>query len=263
MNDELKNGDPDIKQYLALTIGAFNTLEVTDAGSQKPLEVLSRCLDKNEPLAVREAAAESLARIGARLKGEFNDSATEQALADAAKDPEAELRLRSVFALGFMSGEKADLSLEGCLRDESRFVAYNAAAALARRDNPKALPLLKEMLDADQLRTVFPKMGESELQNKVETVQLDVLKAHRVGSEGWQERSGHDAQTAGQVADKVEIGVCTKPGGSGSEDIGCALIGLHIRHNPIVQYRLPSISTTRPSPFRPELDVIVINGTGT
>ncbi len=171
----VKKDDPEVRRYLALMLGAFQTLNAGDAGD--PLEALGRCLDPDQPSIVREAAAESLARQGARLEGKLDASKVIAPLVAAARSEEVDLRLRAVYALGFLGGDDAEKALVEHLKDEDRFVGYNAATALARRDNSQALELLREMLNVDALRRVIPLKDESEIQRKIETIQLDVLKS--------------------------------------------------------------------------------------
>lgn len=171
----VKKDETQVTSYLALMLGAFETLDAGDAGD--PLEVLARCLDADQPTVVRSAAAESLARQGARLDGKLDASKVIAPLVAAARSDDVELRLRAVYALGFLGGEEAEKALVEHLKDEDRFVGYNAATALARRDNSQALDLLREMLDDKALRQVIPLKDEAEIQRKIETIELDVLKS--------------------------------------------------------------------------------------
>lgn len=177
--DEIKNNaEPEIKEYLAHSLGAFQLAET--AGSKagdKPIAALVRCLDKDQTPAVRQAAATSLARMGARAEDGFHHPEAVAALAETSRDAETETRLRAVYALGFMAGPEAEQALLAKLEDEDRVVSYNVAIALARRDNDRALPLLTEMLDAKKLERVFSSLSVTERQTKIESVQLDVLRS--------------------------------------------------------------------------------------
>ena len=61
----------------------------------------------------------------------------------------------AVYALGFFGGEAAADILRERLNDEDRYVRYNAAIALARRGDPAALGILREMLSPADLEKVI------------------------------------------------------------------------------------------------------------
>src|SRR5215218_1860060 len=62
---------PELTRYVALTLGAFRTLDArsTDGRPVDPLATLARALEPKQPVEVRKAAAISLAKQAARLDG--------------------------------------------------------------------------------------------------------------------------------------------------------------------------------------------------
>src|SRR5262245_59247965 len=67
--------NPKLTQYVALTIGAFRTLDARSAAGRPidPIAELARALSAKEPAPVRIAAAASLAKHAALLDGRLDD----------------------------------------------------------------------------------------------------------------------------------------------------------------------------------------------
>jgi hypothetical protein len=173
--------DPSLPQFLALTLGAFQTVEAETADGRPadPIGTLARALGPKQPTEVRQAAAVSLAEQAARLKGEIQDPGAVRALDQACADGPPELRRRATFALGFFGGEPAAEALRRRLGqdEEDRFVRYNAATALARRGDPAALDVAREMLSPRDLEQVVPLESTLEKQQKIEMIELEALRA--------------------------------------------------------------------------------------
>jgi hypothetical protein len=182
---DLDRGEnPTLTQYLALTLGGFQTLEGrTEAGRPvDPIAVLSRALGAREPGPVRIAAATSLARHAARLDDRLDDPRAVAALGEAAADPnDVELRQLAAYALGFFGGEPAAALLRARLNDPDRFVRYNAAVALARRGDLSARGTLREMLSAADLGKVLELPSAAERQKKIEAIELEAIQALQAG----------------------------------------------------------------------------------
>jgi HEAT repeat protein len=177
-----ENEDPKLIQYLALTIGAFRTLEAkTESGrTVDPLATLARALDPKFETQVRIAAAASLAKQAARVEGTLEDSRVIKNLGEAATAGEPEVRQIAAYALGFFGGAPArEILHRRLIEDENRFVRYNAAIALARQGDLAAAPTLREMLSTTGLNTVIELPGTTEKQNKVESIELEGLSALR------------------------------------------------------------------------------------
>jgi hypothetical protein len=177
-----RNEEPNLTQYLVLTIGAFQTLEAKSESGRHvdPLDVLGRALDPKYDSEIRIAAAASLAKQAARVEGTLEGSPVIKELDEAAKSGEPELRQVAVYALGFFGGPTARAILERSLKeDENRFVRYNAAIALARKGELAAVPTLREMLSTSGLNHLIELPGATEKQNKVESIELEALNALR------------------------------------------------------------------------------------
>ena len=177
--------DPKLTQYVALTLGAFKTLEArTESGqSVDPLVPLSRALNPKYETKIRIAAAASLAKQAARMNGPaFEDAGTIRKAPllneAAATTREPEVRQVAVYALGFFGGSAATSFLgERIQSDEDRYVRYNAAVALARRGDQAAVDALREMLSTADLNKVVDLPGDTEKQNKIEAIELEALEA--------------------------------------------------------------------------------------
>src|SRR5207244_1868975 len=102
-----------------------------------------------------------------------------RALDELGGDAPPELRQRAAFALGFFGGETAAAALRRRLQEteEDRFVRYNAAAALARRGDPAAREVVREMLTPGDLEQVVSVESSLEKQNKLEAIELEALRA--------------------------------------------------------------------------------------
>jgi HEAT repeats len=172
--------DPKLTQYVALTLGAFKTLEAkTESGqSVNPLDPLARALNPRYDTKIRIAAAASLAKQAARMNGELEDAGAIKALDEAATTGEPEVRQVAVYALGFFGGPSATKYLrERIQSDEDRFVRYNAAVALARRGDSAALATFREMLATADLNKLIDRPVDTEKQNKIEAIELEALEA--------------------------------------------------------------------------------------
>jgi hypothetical protein len=178
LDDELrKEGDDQLKVYLAVALGVFQTLDVPSGGTADPLATLAKALAARQSTEVRRAAAESLAKQASRLDGQLDDPTTARALAEAGDDPEPELRKRATFALGFFGGDLAADALRKRIHDEDREVRYNAAVALGRRGDPEALPVFREMLSPADLARVVKLDNPQEKRNQIEAIELVALRA--------------------------------------------------------------------------------------
>ncbi len=174
--------DPKLAQYVALTLGVFQTLDAQTLSNQvvDPLVPLTRALDSKFDISIRMAAATSLARQAARLNGKLDDPRVVKALGEAAATNEPELRQMAVFTLGFIDGTAASQILRDRIRsDEDRFTRYTAAVALGRRGDMAAESILREMLSTPDLDKVIEIPSATEKQNKIEALQLEAIEALR------------------------------------------------------------------------------------
>jgi hypothetical protein len=186
-------GDPELNRYVALTLGAFTTLDARASSGRPvdPLEVLARALQPAQPAILRGAAAVSLAKHAARLEGRFDDSRVVSALGEASGDADPELRQVAVYALGFCGGDRAAGILRERLNDPDRFVRYNAAIALARQGNEAARGTLREMLSTADLDKVLEFPTQLEKQNKIEAIELEALQALQAALSRGRPALGH------------------------------------------------------------------------
>lgn len=175
-----KSGDnSEAKQFLAVALGLFDidSGQSTAGKSVQALPILARGLDPSQPTAVRRAAAESLARHAARLDGSLDSKDVVTPLAEASRADETELRLLSTYALGFCGGDDAKKALRERMSDSYRDVAFNAAFALIRRDDPAALDTLRELLSRSNLEQTIPLESPKEKANRIEAFQIQALKS--------------------------------------------------------------------------------------
>jgi hypothetical protein len=170
----------DLTVYLIKTVGAFHTLDATldDGRKVDPIEPLAQALEPKYDPAIRMEAAASLAKHAARMKGRLDDSRAVAALSQAAGAEDPELRQVVVYALGFFGGNQAlDVLRQRIGGDENRYVRYNAAVALARRGDPAAKGVIKDMLSTKALDRVIEARTKTERENKIEAIELEALQA--------------------------------------------------------------------------------------
>jgi hypothetical protein len=177
-----RNDDPEMTKFVALAVGAFQTLDARKENGQamNPLVPLARALEPKYDTEIRIAAAASLAKQAGRMNGSLDDPPAIAALGAAAATDPPEVRQLAVYALGFFGGPAAAEILRQRLHgDEDRFVRYNAAVALARRGDLSAEKTLREMLATADLNKVIDLTSTTEKQNKIESIQLEALEALR------------------------------------------------------------------------------------
>jgi HEAT repeat protein len=175
--DSVENTE--MTQYVALALGRFQTLDAVSSSGQKidVVSALVRALDAKDPSEVRIAAAMSLAKHAARLRGKLDDPRAIAALSAAAATGEPAPRQMAVFALGFFGGDDTVKALRDRLNDEDRYVRYNAAIALGRRGDTAPLATFREMLDPVGLDKVIEIESASEKRAKIESIGLEALGA--------------------------------------------------------------------------------------
>ena len=186
--DELRHPNPEkpeLAQYLALSLGVFQTLKAApvDGRPVDPIATLAEALDPSQPTAVRVSAAISLSSQAERMGGSLGDPSALKALIAAAGTPEAEVRERAAYALGFFSDPDSLAALrERAQTDEIPAVRYNAGAALARRGDEASSRVLKEMLSPVDLAQTMKRGTSAETKGAVEAVELEALWCLRVSA---------------------------------------------------------------------------------
>lgn len=172
---------PELAQYLALALGAFETLEAHPSGGRtvRPAATLVRALDEGYPAEVRVAAATSLSRLADRLGGRLDDPSVVGALADAGGSADPNVRQQAVYALGYFDEPASREALRRAVtEDVERLVRYNAAVALARLDAQDGLPVLREMLSQPDLEAVFAselRENPEEARRRIEAIELEAI----------------------------------------------------------------------------------------
>lgn len=172
-------GDVQIERFLAIALGIFDLPEGISS-SRKPIDPISpliTALDEKYPVEVRQAAAESLARLAGRHHDTLKNPAAVRALSRAAQAESLALRERAIFALGFFADDEALSFLRKRLESEDPYVRYNAAVPLIRRDDLAALPVAREMLSPKDLERSIRGPTPSETHDKMISVQLEALQA--------------------------------------------------------------------------------------
>jgi HEAT repeat protein len=210
LSEHLDQGDvdPELTQYLALTLGAFQTLEARTESGQNvdPLVPLARALASKYKPRVRLAAAASMAKQAARMNGQLDDPRAVKALGEAASSGEPEVRQMAVYALGFFGGASATEILRDRVKsDEDRFARYNAAVALARRGDSAALATLQEMLSTSDLSKVLDLASTTEKQNKIESIELEAIEALRTSISKGSPALAHSLQSS--IAELTKSGL--------------------------------------------------------
>ncbi len=170
-------------QYLALTLGAFRTLEAHDAErpgrSTRSIRWLAR-LEPKFDTTIRIAAAVSLAKQAARLDGKLDDSRAVKALGREATDENPQIRQIAVYALGFFGGPEAEQILRDrhpSRRGPLRPLQRRRRARPPRRPGRRVHPPRDALDRRPEQRHRASRTTEK--QNKVESIQLEALGAIR------------------------------------------------------------------------------------
>ena len=182
LSSELKTNDnAELKVYLIKTIGAFQTLDAT-LGDNRKVDPIERADDGTRAgVTIRRSGWKRRPAWQSMLPGSKASSTIRgpsRRWAQAAADPETELRQVATYALGFFGGDAARQALRERLQtDENRYVRYNAAVALGRQGDPAAKETLREMLSTADLDRVIDISSATEKQNKIEAIELEALQS--------------------------------------------------------------------------------------
>jgi HEAT repeat protein len=146
-----KNDDPRLRQYLALILGRLK--------EKSAVPVLSDAIhDENEDVKIYSLWA----------LGNIEDPKGGEAALTALSDPDAKVQVMAVGALSSLRYEPAKFPLEKNLESADRDLRYDSAVALARLKDPKAVPVLLEMLNlkaADNLKPAEKSQEEQFIQS--------------------------------------------------------------------------------------------------
>jgi HEAT repeat protein len=140
--EQAKSDDPRVRRYLALALGRLGDRSAVPA-------LLAATAPSTEGEADPETRIYSIWALGA-----LADPSAVPALLLFARDEDAGLRKTALHALGAFATEESRAALALGLADAVEDVRWNAALGLARHKDPRAAPVLVQMLDRDHLRQV-------------------------------------------------------------------------------------------------------------
>jgi HEAT repeat protein len=130
---ESKNGDPRVRQYLALTLG-----RLTPPLPPETRQLLVDALN-DEDSQTRISALWALGSTG--------ETSVSADIARQYQSEDAGIRKMAVYALGSMPVDAGNETLVKALDDPEPDVQWNAAIALARHGRHEGVPVLRRMLD--------------------------------------------------------------------------------------------------------------------
>ena len=134
--------DPRVRRYLALALGRL--------GSSRAVPALLEAA-KGSPTAPADSETQIYA---VWALGAIGDPSALPGLLELAGAGDAGVRKAAVHALGSYPGEASAAALAAALSDPAEDVRWNAAVALARRRDPRAAPVLLQMMDRSHLATI-------------------------------------------------------------------------------------------------------------
>ncbi len=143
--------DPRVRRYLALALGRLGDSRAVPALLEAVEEEKERPVDAETQIY----AVWALGAIG--------DAAALPELVALAGGADPGLRKAAVHALGAFPGEVPQAALVKALGDATEDVRWNAAVALARRAEPRAAPILLEMMDRAHLADLDRRLRETGL----------------------------------------------------------------------------------------------------
>jgi HEAT repeat protein len=140
--EEAQRDDPRVRRYLALALGRI--------GDPRVLPTLRRAI-----AADAEGPIDTETQIYAVWAlGVIGDPAALPDLVRLARGDDPGLRKAAVHALGSFATEVAREALAAALQDPVEDVRWNAAIALARRRDARAIPVLLQMMDPAHMAQV-------------------------------------------------------------------------------------------------------------
>jgi HEAT repeat protein len=181
--EEAKDGDPRVRRYLALAIGRLDpplppeaiaalTASLEDPARQWTPDLFSR-LNGWAEIDINEARIMTIWALGSS-----GDPNVVPRLVPLYESGDEGIRKMVVYALGALPGDEQLPTLRTALQDSVVDVRWNAAVALARHGSPEGVPVLREMLDRDQVeRTVKRDIRQFEDQDPVADVLISGLRA--------------------------------------------------------------------------------------
>ena len=154
--EQSASDDPRVRRYLALALGRL--------GSGRAVPVL---LQAARPAGGGTPADPETQIYAVWALGAIGDPSGLPVLLELARADDAGVRKAAVYALGAFGDEASSAALAAALSDPAEDVRWNAALALARRRDPRAAPVLLQMMDRAHLATV-PDLTPDQREDAVE-----------------------------------------------------------------------------------------------
>ncbi len=167
-----------LRAYLCYALGEFSTPEGL------PVLLKAATADSaKEPLQVREAAIDAIGTLELNMllakKAPLEHPDLIDTLLTLSHDPDPFIRSAAASPLGIIGADRADKHsierLAQMLNDADRDVSYNAAIALTRSGDVRAMPMLIEMLSPDQTASLS-KEAENVRDEKRRKINLSGLR---------------------------------------------------------------------------------------
>ena len=197
--EDAERDDPKVRRYLALALGRI--------GDPRAVPVLREAATASGDAETRIFATWAL--------GSIADPTALEDLLELAGAADVGLRKTAVHALGSFAAEaEVREALAAALRDPAPDVRWNAAVALGRAGDARAIPVLRRMLDRDQLGAV-PEITPPQ----VESAMLQAVAAAAVlGSselrEDLERLRANDPSLKVREAARVALGSLPEPAAS-------------------------------------------------
>lgn len=186
-----------LRIYLCRALGEF---KVTD-GLSTLIKAATTQRDDREA-DVRRAALEGIAMLADNVGADDPHFSTDEPLRDAllkaAEDPQSRTRATAAVAIGVIGGQQFLDKLHVMAEDTNPDVRYNAATRLAHHGDVAAVPVLAEMLDADENAGV-----DLEPEIKMRSLKRALITVNALRASGQLAEKNHDADLSTLKA-KVE-----------------------------------------------------------
>jgi HEAT repeat protein len=144
---EEAEGDPKVRQYLALALGRLDP-----PLSPRAVASLTKALDDPDS----EARLTAIWALGSS-----GDPSVAETLRPLYQSADAGIRKMVVYALGALPGDAQVDTLRAALADSAADVRWNAAVALARHDRADGVPVIRQMLDRAHVEGTVTRDGSA------------------------------------------------------------------------------------------------------
>ncbi len=158
---QVKGTDPEIRRYLALTLGRLRDRRAVPA-------LIDSANDNDSQTVIWSLWA----------LGSIGDKEATPLLLEKLENSDPGIRIMSAYALGVMNDARAIPALQGHLDDSSAEVSWNAAIALARLGDPSGAPLLLKMMDRNYLGSVAKMSEPSKKELMINTIKASAKLHH-------------------------------------------------------------------------------------